>query len=228
MPILAVMVVILMAASSIGAYAAVVKLSGVPSYDWSYGCAPTSGAMMMGYYDRHGYSKMYTGTANGGVAPLDNSVWGSGNCPISATKNGVDGRTTRGHVDDYWVAYNNNGNDPYQTGGWTPHADDSIADFMGTSKHALNSADGSTTYWYSPNGSPLSNYGSYGCSYGLQAYAEYCGYSVVQNYIQLIYGYNGNSNGFTFANYKSEIDAGRPVMIQMEGHSMVGYGYDSI
>jgi len=45
-------------------------------------------------------------------------------------------------------------------------------------------------------------------------------------YNQYIYGYKGNTLGFTFAQYKAEIDAGRPVMIHLEGHTIVGLGYD--
>lgn len=57
---------------------------------------------------------MYTGPTNGGVMPLDNSSWPiwtdvSGdsypNCPLIASKNGIDGRTTRGSIDDYWYYY---------------------------------------------------------------------------------------------------------------------------
>jgi hypothetical protein len=51
-------------------------LSQVPAFDWSYGCSATSAAMLFGYYDRTGYSNMYAGPTNGGVCPLDNSVWG--------------------------------------------------------------------------------------------------------------------------------------------------------
>jgi len=43
-----------------------------------------------------------------------------------------------------------------------------------------------------------------------------------------VYGYNGNTKGFTFAQYKQEIDAGRPVLIQVNGHTMLGYGYDDL
>ena len=31
-------------------------LANVPAFDWSYGCAPTAAAMMMGYYDNGAYS----------------------------------------------------------------------------------------------------------------------------------------------------------------------------
>ena len=38
----------------------------------------------------------------------------------------------------------------------------------------------------------------------------------------------GLANGFSFEDYKNEIDAGRTVMIHVEGHSMFGYGYDDL
>ncbi len=42
------------------------SIAGVPAFYWSYGCSPTSAAMMMGYYDRTGYVSMYTGATDGG------------------------------------------------------------------------------------------------------------------------------------------------------------------
>ena len=88
---------------------AINSLSNVPAFDWSYGCSATSAAMLFGYYDRTDYGSMYTGATNGGVCPLDNSVWGHttypgvtcGECPLSATHNGIDGRAIKGHVDDW-------------------------------------------------------------------------------------------------------------------------------
>jgi len=34
-------------------------------------------------------------------------------------------------------------------------------------------------------------------------------------------------DGFSFADYMAEIDSEHPVMIQLEGHSMVGVGYNA-
>jgi len=34
------------------------KISGVPYYDWSYGCSPTAAAMVLGYWDSHGYDNL--------------------------------------------------------------------------------------------------------------------------------------------------------------------------
>jgi YD repeat-containing protein len=209
-------------------------LSDVPAFDWSYGCSPTSAAMMGGYYDRIGYSNMYAGPTNGGVCPLDNTSWGSGECPLSATHQGYDGLATRGHVDDYYFSYLST-NDPYY-GNWTEHGyADCTADFMGTSQYQnwLN-RDGSTTFVYDQSGDPLYDYTGHeptyrdGC-HGLRLFIESRGYSVATNFNQYIYGQaplNPN-NGFTFANFMAEIDAGRPVLIHIEEHTMLGFGYNT-
>ena len=100
-------------------------LSNVPAFSWCYGCSATSAAMMAGYYDNHNYTNMYAGPTNGGVCPMNNSVWGpgiggsAGECPLSATHQGKDGLGVRGHVDDYWY-YSGSTIDPY-FGNWAQH-----------------------------------------------------------------------------------------------------------
>ena len=37
----------------------------------------------------------------------------------------------------------------------------------------------------------------------------------------------GVGGGFSFAQFQAEIDAGRPVMLNLKGHTIVGIGYDS-
>jgi len=221
-----------------------------PAYTWVYGCGAASAGMMAGYYDRQGYTNIYTGSTNGGVAPLNNDIyWTSqgypatcgqvvtcGRAPFIASMNGLDGRATRGHVDDYWQAYNCTG-DPYTTGGgWAAHADDCVADFIGTSQWTKNgnnygNTDGSTGYFFAGGNAPLYDYT--GCepgyrdfSHGLRLFFESRGYTVTSNYSQPVNGYLGNPAGFTFAQYKAEIDAGRPVILIMEGHYMLGVGYN--
>jgi len=183
---------------------------------------------------------MYTGPANWGFMPMDNSSWGTvvingetrDQCPLSATRNTVDGRTTRGHVDDYWVQYGSTANDPYIVNGWTQHTySDCTGDFMGTNQSALGSSDGSTTFTYYVDGSPIYNYtggepGYIDGCHGFRDFYESRGYTVMQNYSQYIYGWQGNILGFTFDQFKQEIDNGRPVLIHVEGHTMLGYGYD--
>ncbi|MCX5894202.1 MAG: PQQ-binding-like beta-propeller repeat protein, partial [Proteobacteria bacterium] len=220
----------------------ILTLGNVPAFDWSYGCSATSAAMMFGYYDRTGYANMYTGPTNGGVCPMDNSVWGHtvypgvtcGECPINATHNGIDGRATRGHVDDYWIDYENAGPDPYLANGWAEHSPlDSAGDFMGTNQSKYSLVDGATRFSWYTSGAPLSDYtggepGSRDGCHGMRLFAESRSYTVLANYSQLIQGVGSNpALGFTFANYCSEIDAGRPVLIQVDGHTMLGDGYNT-
>lgn len=123
-------------------------LLNVPAFDWSYGCSATSAAMIAGYYDNKGYSNMYTGPTNGGVVPMDNSVWGEGECPLSATHVGYDDRSVRGHVGDYWIEIDNEGPDPWIINGWTEHIQgDCTADYMGTNQSAFKNSDGSTSFF---------------------------------------------------------------------------------
>ena len=206
------------------------SLPDFPALNWCYGCSATSAAMMFGYYDAHGYPGFYVGPTNGGVFPTTNAAWGYGECPLSASHLGIDGRATRGHVDDYWIDYGEPGPDPY-SGEWTPHGPpDCTADFMGTSQWAYGNTDGETCFYSYTDGSPLDDYT--GCEpterdgcHGMRLFAEARGYSVLENYTQRIYGYAGSTTGFTFADYKAEINAGRPVLIQLAGHSMIGFGY---
>ncbi len=213
---------------------AAASLSDVPAFDWSYGCSATSGAMIAGYYDRTGHANMYAGPTNGGVMPLDNSAWGAGECPLSATHNGYDGRTILGHVDDYWIAYGSPLPDPFITGGWTEHTyGDCTGDYMKTNQSNFSNSDGSTRFWFYTSGAPFHWYqmeaGGYHTDdggYGVKLFYESRGYTVSDMYNQYILGYGSPTQGFTYDQYKAEIDAGRPVMIHVEGHTMVGFGYD--
>jgi len=218
----------------------VVMLSEVPTSRWSYGCSATAAGMLFGYYDRNGFPNMYTGPTNGGVAPLTDLCQGDdpanpipGSCSICATQNGFDGRITDGHVDDYWTGYGAPGPDPWED----EHTwQGCTADFMGTNQwkwdwdcdgSLLDNTDGSTTYFSYGDGSRLYDYIPPVCAglpqtalcHGLRLFAESRGYTVVENYNQKI-------SGFSFNDYMAEIDAGRPVLIQVTGHTMLGVGYD--
>jgi len=215
----------------------------VPAYDWVFGCSSVSGAMIAGYYDRNGYPNMYTGPANGGVAPLNNSswpTWSDGyttypNLPLAASHNGVDGRVTRGSIDDYWVSYGSGASDPYVTGSWTQHTwNDAIGDYMKTSQSAYGNTDGSTTFYnYVSSSAQLAcnDMVSYDIhtldgTYGRKLFYEARGHTVTTCYSQQTD--NTIAGGFSFAQYKGEIDAGRPVMLNLEGHTVVGVGYDDV
>ncbi len=216
-----------------------VLLSGVPTSQWTYGCSATSAGMLFGYYDRTGYDDMYTGSANGGVAPL---VDLGASCSLIATKFGFDGRTTAGHVDDYWVSYTTAGPDPWEASGVEHEWGGCVADYLGTNQWKWDfvdgdgvidfNTDGSTAVFMYNSGARLYDYipsASAGIvqtafTHGLRLFAESRGYEVVTNFTQRIDNYTG---GFTFLEYVSEIEAGRPVFMQMDGHTMLGVGYDA-
>jgi len=213
-----------------------VCLQNVPIYNWSYGCSPTAAAMLIGYYDWKGWDKMYEGPAaiNGFVPPSNIEWWGSGHCPLSASEQGIDERTVRGHVDDYWVDEGQINNDPYIIGGWDPHPDDCLADFMGTSQDYWSLADGWTTFFWDPSGNKLHDYTGHenqspskrcGC-HGIKLFIDYIGYTVLQNYTQYIKS-DDIPNGFTFDDYKNEINDNRPVLLHLTDHTMLGIGYNN-
>jgi len=219
----------------------VVTLEDVPTFDWCYGCFPTSGAMIAGYYDRTGYANAYAGPTDNGFMPMDNTIWGQtlwpsgwvSECPLSATHLGTDGRVVRGHVDDYWIDYDNITDDPYIVNGWTEHTQGECAgDYMGTSQwNKWNAPDGGTAIFYDPDGAPSYDYTACepyyrdGC-HGFKLFFESRNYDVTLNYNQYIYGYNGNTQGFTFDQFKNEIDNGYPAFIHVVGHTMMGFGYN--
>lgn len=202
------------------------------NYDWWYGCSPTSAGMMMGYYDLNGYQTYtYNNLVPGGSAET-NSYGGGGGLDF-------DGDTSpdllcnkaiasAGHIADFYVAgYGASGDDaagPY-------HSFNSLADFMGTSQDSAGNSNGSTTFYYWSNGAPFTEADAvtYGVTvpsgmYGIGEYVNYAGYDPAVLYnqyidvLQLTYG-------FTYAQYQAEIDAGRPVLVHIENHTMCGYGY---
>ncbi len=212
-----------------------------PAFTWVFGCSAVSGAMIAGYYDRTGYPNMYAGPTNGGVMPLDNSSWPTWadsvpttypNCPLIASKAGVDGRVAKGSIDDYWVSYNSTANDPY-TGHWAQHTwGTAIGDYMKTSQKAYANVDGSTTFHtYVSSASPLTaaamvsgGVASKDGTYGRKLFYEARGYTVTECYNQKTD--NTIDGGFSFLQFKAEIDAGRPVMLNLAGHTVVGVGYN--
>lgn len=216
------------------------KTLTTPAFNWVFGCSSVSGAMIAGYYDRNGYPNMYTGPTNGGVMPLDNSswpTWSDGyetypNLPLAASHQGVDGRTTKGSIDDYWIQYGSSTSDPYITGSWTQHTwSGAIGDYMKTSQSSYSNTDGSTTFYnWTSSSSQLTcsemvayNIDTQDGTYGRKMFYEAQGYTITDCYNQRT---DNNGGGFTFTNYKAEIDAGRPVMLNLFGHTIVGVGYD--
>ncbi|MBM4092548.1 MAG: hypothetical protein FJ276_24465, partial [Planctomycetes bacterium] len=230
----------------------VVLLGDVPTSRWTYGCSATTAGMLFGYYDRTGYSNMYTGPTNGGLAPLVDLGQGddpaapiAGATSIIATQNGFDGRTTPGHVDDYWIEYGDPGPDPWEVTGVEHAWGESTADFMGTNQWKWDrdphgfpdgeidvNTDGSTWFAYRSDGrrfhdpvpDPAIGLPSTEGAHGMRLFAQSRGYNVTANYNQL--SDNEHPDGFRFSDYKREIDQGFPVVIHVTGHTMLGVGYN--
>lgn len=217
-------------------------LTDVPAFTWVFGCSAVSGSMIAGYYDRNGFPDIYTGATNGGIIPsAEDSSWGRWtdntgdnypNNPLIASHQGLDGRTGYGSIDDYWVTYLSSSKDPFITGSWTQHAwGDAVGDYMKTSQSAYGNVDGSTSFYYINAATPLScqdmeagGIAAKDGTYGRKLFYEARGYTVTGCYTQMTD--NKHVGGFSFAQYKAEIDAGRPVLLNLEGHSIVGVGYD--
>jgi len=213
-------------------------IANFPAYTWVFGCSAVSGAMIAAYYDRGSYPNMYSGPTNGGGMPLNNSSWGTWsdgsdtypNNPLIASHINVDGRTTKGSIDDYWVTYGSSTQDPYITGAWSQHAwSDSIGDYMKTSQSAYENTDGSTTFFnYTAIPDKLycdvivENGITKDGTVGRRLFYQARGFTVTDCYNQRT---DNNGGGFTLANYKAEIDAGHPVLLNLAGHSVVGFGY---
>ncbi len=140
---------------------------------------------------------------------------------------------SKGHVDDFYRGngYEDSGDDVNSS----THTFDSLADFMGTSQDSAGNPNGATTFFFKQDGSRLTLYdvSSWNATekdrsgmYGIWEYVNYRGYSSETLFNQYANTYT-NGTGFTFNNFMSEINAGRVVLVHIEGHTMLGYGYDT-
>ena len=64
------------------------------------------------------------------------------------------------------------------------------------------------------------------CLYGLYLYVRDKGYDLDRKTTKILQA-DVAGGEFTFDDYMKEIDAGRPVMVLVTGHAMVGYGYNA-
>jgi hypothetical protein len=216
----------------------------VPAYTWVFGCSAVSASMIAAYWDRNGFPNIYTGPTNGGVMPMDNSVWPTwvdvnassypGN-PLTASRNGLDGRSARGSIDDYWVYYNSSvtaNPDPYITNGWAQHTwGDAVGDYMWTSQSTQGNTDGATSFWGYTDATKLfcasMETGYDDGTVGRKHFYEARGYTIPATECYNQKTDNKAPGGFSFAQYQAKIDAGYPVFLNLAGHSIVGVGYNA-
>jgi hypothetical protein len=213
-----------------------VYLVDVPDYAWYYGCMGTTSGNLMGFWDRHGFPDFYTGLLNGGLAPLNTVGANSNITSMWASKAGVDGRPANqmGHLDDYWVDFQNTGPDPFVAAGRAEHAADCLADFLGMNQskwtNLANECNGNIdgfcfVYWetnglkrvnFSPDataGTPAVDVQS-----GLRKWTQSRGYDA--NVFSQLTDFNTAKPadaGFTYEDMKAEIDAGYPVILFLQG-----------
>lgn len=169
----------------------------VPNYLWRHGCGPTALGMVAGYWDAKGYGDLIAGGAQSQTAAVDQAIASGGRSgapfPISSAR----------HYEDYASpqdSYPNMYTDAVIGQLRTPHPDDSLADFMKTSRSTSNNYYGWS--WFSDVGPAWNQYvslkkASYGPSF--------------TNY------YWGNSYSLlTWEVFKREIDAGRPLVFLVD------------
>ncbi|MCK4626040.1 MAG: polymer-forming cytoskeletal protein, partial [Phycisphaerae bacterium] len=140
--------VVLFASGVAPAHGEEVFLSEVPAYNWTHGCSPTAGMMIMGYWDAHGYSALIPGS----------NSWSTNQIAIRNALAGPE------HVSDY--ALYDGVNDMYYSSPYTDkselggaHADNCLADFMRTSRSSEGLTYGSS--WTHKIGIGMEDYTSW-------------------------------------------------------------------
>ncbi len=190
---------------------AMVIIPGVPSYIWQHGCGPTALGMVIGYYDGNGFADLVPGNA----ATQTNAV----NAMIASDSNDPDcGAGHSDHYGDYSCPLDSSMAIPIQTdrsetGG--AHADECVADFMQTS--------------FSSRGL------RYGWSFDSDVGDAFRDYVNMINSAYAPQAQKHSFAGFSFDDYKEEIDAGRPVVMLVDhngdgktSHFITGIGYDDV
>ncbi|OVE81950.1 hypothetical protein BVY04_02040 [bacterium M21] len=198
----------------------------VPESDWWRGCSPTATGMLLGMYDRDGYNGCYyDNLMPGGKAEMATLGGSSFETRLKRAM------ASSEHDADFYVDFGSSATDPISSGR-NGGSFNCLADFMGTSQNSVGNADGFTTFYYFTSGSVTNasflaenGYRDESGSVGIDEYIVHSGYTTSSLYNQYIMGHNGNTKGYTLAKYQAEIDANRPVLIHLRGHTMVGTGY---
>ncbi len=206
-----------------GAEPVVRVLDGVPEYRWNYGCTPTSAGMLMGYWDRLGLGNLVADEAT--LAPLTSGAQPAYR-PFADARGADDYRSdplegdpivdaliaSVGHHRDYWAHDLGPGQgahiDPMLAG----HADDSLADYLGTSRGRLE------------NGSTLTSR----VGPGLQRWVADRGYGPATGWAVQTQIAGANP----FSDLRRQINRGAPALLHLsldgrggEGHTVLAYGY---
>ena len=203
-----------------------VYLTGVPDYDWNYGCVGTASGNLMGFWDRHGFPDFYDGPVNNGLAPLSS---------VTPYQDISQMWASPAHVNDYYSDYEASF-DNYQLAGREDHTPDCIGDFIGLSQMKWNdmagecdgNLDGFAFVFWETNGARRVNFAPTAgdgkpvrdIPSGTRAWSQWRGYDC-ETFSQLadVNPTKPLDAGFTFADFKAEIDAGYPVLFFLQDFS---------
>lgn len=183
----------------------------VPAYRWTHGCGPTAAGMVIGYWDLQGFPALY---------PTNNdSLWSE------AVKEGIASSVgIKNHYNDYSLPIDDNTNlqaDCSTTTGCVPHADNSLADFMYTSRASHGMKYGWSSFGF--------------VSDALEDYVQYINDTQGTNYFANAteYAIYNSSLDTLWSVFTTEIDAGRPVVFLIDtsadgstDHFITATGYD--
>ncbi len=171
-------------------------LKDIVEYNWLVGCTPTAVAMVIGYWDRNGY---------------DNLIFGDSGTYSPAVQHAI---ATPEHYASYYdieEGFSGDSPDASELGG--AHLNNSIADYLYTSRSDLGLGNGWTFYGFE--------------GIGVHGYAAQQGYDNFST-THLDWG------RFSFADVAREIDAGRPVILSVDSnadgrndHNVTVFGYDA-
>lgn len=179
-----------------------VVIEGVPAYLWYNGCNPTAAGMILAYWDMHGYSKLLPGNSTTQTSEVNQAI------------------ASDEHYNDYALPKDDDSTgvlqDKSSLGGGR-HADNCLADFLGTSRSSGNLLYGATTSEY--------------CDDGMLAYTMYVNLKNGTAYeadSQLYY----HSTTFSFDLFKMQINQNHPMVFVVDvtadgegDHAVAAVGY---
>ena len=229
----------------------VLLANSMPQVEYMYGCVPTAVAMLLGYYDLYGYqgkdiSNIVAGKVDlksrgtdGNAYDMDAFDTVLGNLAASKEyvyrfyeRDGVE--TTPEQELEYTFREDNK---TLNTDEWNCLADYlgtgqfwrgagnlvtlvsycSLADLYNNNYDDVRMTDGTTVRMVRYNDATMLP--------GLDLYVQSRGYQLDYE-ITGTYQVDVAGGTFTFNDYVKEIDSGRPVLISVEEHVMLGYGYN--
>ena len=227
-----------------------VLLSGtMPQAEYMYGCVATSVGMLLGYYDLYGYRSgditycmddLIEGTISVcSRGSDDGSIYDMSDPSVLANFIASTDYVSRfyGTSSGVELPYTFVNSDPAQ--GLNVSVWNCLADYLGTGQYWRSNDDLSTTHYYASldwldTTDQTLQVGGFDISaryvdfkYGLSLYVQGRGYELDPDKTKSF-----AIDSFSFADFKAEIDAGRPVLLSMRsadnsGHTVLAYGYNA-